>query len=63
MYISTSLWEDPGHTLIEASALNVPIITSKCPSGPFEFYDKTNVVTYNLIIPKSYQSVYLIFLI
>ena len=37
LYISTSLWEDPGHTLIEASALNVPIITSKCPSGPFEF--------------------------
>ena len=36
-YISTSLWEDPGHTLIEAASLKIPIITSDCPSGPNEF--------------------------
>ena len=42
LYISSSLWEDPGHTLIEASALRVPIITSKCESGPIEFYNNNN---------------------
>lgn len=47
LYISSSLWEDPGHTLIEASALRVPIITSKCESGPIEFYNNNNSMTYN----------------
>ena len=47
LYISSSLWEDPGHTLIEASALKVPIITSKCESGPVEFYNDKNSITYN----------------
>jgi len=47
LYISSSLWEDPGHTLIEASALKIPIITSKCPSGPIEFYNNENSMTYN----------------
>ena len=36
-YVSSSLWEDPGHTLIEAAALKIPIITSDCPSGPKNF--------------------------
>ena len=36
LYISTSLWEDPGHTLIEAGYLNVPILSSGCPNGPKE---------------------------
>tara|TARA_Y100000768_G_scaffold388351_1_gene383743 strand:+ start:4074 stop:5216 length:1143 start_codon:yes stop_codon:yes gene_type:complete len=38
LFISSSLWEDPGHSLIEASYLNIPILTSDCPSGPKELY-------------------------
>jgi len=36
LYISTSLWEEPGHTLLEAGYLNIPIISSNCPNGPDE---------------------------
>ena len=36
LYICSSLWEDPGHTLIEAGYLNIPILTSNCPNGPNE---------------------------
>jgi len=36
LYICSSLWEDPGHTLIEAGFLNIPILTSNCPNGPNE---------------------------
>jgi len=36
IYICSSLWEEPGHTLIEAGYLNVPILTSNCPNGPDE---------------------------
>ena len=36
LYISTSLWEEPGHTLLEAGYLNVPILSSNCPNGPEE---------------------------
>jgi glycosyltransferase involved in cell wall biosynthesis len=36
LYISSSLWEEPGHTLIEAGYLNVPIVTTDCPNGPKE---------------------------
>ena len=35
-YISTSKWEEPGHTLLEAGYLNIPIISSNCPNGPRE---------------------------
>ena len=35
----TSLWEDPGFVMIEASALNKIVITSNCPSGPKEFFN------------------------
>ena len=45
LFISTSLWEEPGHTLIEAGYLNVPIISSCCPNGPKEFI-KDNVNSY-----------------
>ena len=45
-YISTSLWEDPGHTLIEAASLKVPIISSDCPSGPREFFNSNNSFVY-----------------
>jgi len=36
VYLSSSLWEDPGHTLIEAAYLNIPIISSNCEAGPKE---------------------------
>jgi len=36
VYICSSLWEEPGHTLMEAGYLNVPILTSNCPNGPDE---------------------------
>ena len=49
LYISTSLWEDPGHTLIEAGYLNVPIISSGCPNGPKEIIkDHINGLKYEL---------------
>ncbi len=34
--ISTSLWEDPGFTLIESGFVNTLVITSNCPNGPKE---------------------------
>ena len=36
LYICTSLWEEPGHTLIESGYLNVPVLSSNCPNGPDE---------------------------
>ena len=49
LYISTSLWEEPGHTLIEAGYLNVPILTSDCPNGPHEIIiDGYNGLKYQL---------------
>lgn len=35
--ISTSLWEDPGAAMIEASYCRKNIISSLCPNGPEEF--------------------------
>ena len=37
--IVSSLWEDPGFVMIEASALKKTVISSDCPSGPKEFFD------------------------
>jgi len=49
IYISTSLWEEPGHTLIEAGYLNVPILTSNCLTGPEEIIiHKENGYKYRL---------------
>ena len=36
-FISTSLWEDPGAAMIEASFCNKSIISSNCRNGPEEF--------------------------
>lgn len=36
LYICSSLWEEPGHTLIEAGYLNIPVLSSNCPNGPDE---------------------------
>jgi len=38
LYISSSKWEEPGHSILEAGYLNLPIITSNCPNGPKELY-------------------------
>ena len=35
--ISSSLWEDPGAVMIEASYCGKNIISSDCPNGPKEF--------------------------
>ena len=35
-FISTSLWEEPGHAILEAGYLNKLIISSNCPNGPRE---------------------------
>lgn len=49
LYVSTSLWEEPGHTLIEAGYLNVPILSSNCPNGPNEIIvDGFNGLKYQL---------------
>lgn len=34
--ISTSLWEDPGFTLVKSAFVNTTIISSNCPNGPRE---------------------------
>ena len=49
VYICSSLWEEPGHTLMEAGYLNVPILTSNCPNGPNEIIkDNFNGIKYEL---------------
>ena len=42
LYVSSSLWEDPGHTLIESAFLRVPILTSDCPAAPKEIFMNNN---------------------
>jgi glycosyltransferase involved in cell wall biosynthesis len=39
-FILSSIWEDPGFVLLEASYLNIPIISSNCPNGPTEILQK-----------------------
>jgi glycosyltransferase involved in cell wall biosynthesis len=49
LYISSSLWEEPGHTIIEAGYLNVPVLTSDCPNGPREIInDNINGFKYSM---------------
>ena len=40
--LSTSLWEDPGFTLIETGYVNTTVISSDCPNGPREILDNGN---------------------
>ncbi len=40
--ISSSLWEDPGAVMIEASYCNKNVISSNCPNGPEEFLSSDN---------------------
>ena len=37
LFVSSSLWEDPGFVIIEAALCNLSIISSNCPNGPKEF--------------------------
>lgn len=39
LFVLSSLWEDPGHVLMEAAALGVPIVATDCPSGPRDFLE------------------------
>ena len=42
-FILSSLWEDPGF-IVEAAALNTPIISSDCKNGPYEILTEVKVV-------------------
>jgi len=35
-FVMSSLWEGPGHALIEAVSLGAPSVSTDCPSGPRE---------------------------
>jgi len=49
LYISSSLWEEPGHTIIEAGYLNIPVLSSDCPNGPREIInDNINGFKYSM---------------
>lgn len=46
-FISSSLWEEPGHAILEAGYLNKLIISSDCPNGPKEILkDNLNSIKY-----------------
>ncbi|WP_435149215.1 glycosyltransferase [Candidatus Pelagibacter bacterium nBUS_32] len=48
-FISSSLWEEPGHALLEAGYLNKLIISSNCPNGPRELLiNNLNSIKYDL---------------
>ena len=41
-YVSVSLWEDPGFTLVEAISKKAPVISSDCNNGPKEILSLGN---------------------
>ena len=48
-FISSSLWEEPGHAVLEAGYLNKLIISSDCPNGPKEILvNNFNSIKYEL---------------
>ncbi len=48
-FISSSLWEEPGHAILEAGYLNKVVISSDCPNGPKEILkDGFNSIKYKL---------------
>lgn len=49
LYVSTSLWEEPGHTILEAGYLNKLVLSSNCENGPKEILkDGINSLVYDL---------------
>jgi glycosyltransferase involved in cell wall biosynthesis len=36
LFVMSSLWEGPGHVLIEAQGVGTIVVTTDCPSGPRE---------------------------
>ena len=48
-FILSSLWEDPGHVIIEAAFNNSFVISSNCKNGPSEFlqYGKAGILFEN----------------
>lgn len=46
LFISSSLWEDPGFVIIEAALSNTSIISSDCPSGPKEIINENELGGY-----------------
>ena len=46
LFISTSLWEDPGFVIVEAALSNTPVISSDCPSGPKEIIHENELGGY-----------------
>ena len=41
-FILSSLWEEPGHVIIEAALSNLFVISSDCENGPREFLQNGN---------------------
>lgn len=39
VFVLSSLWEDQGHTLVEAANVKIPIVSTECPHGQVEFLD------------------------
>ena len=52
--VMPSLYENPGHVLIEAAACNCPIISSDCPTGPREILKNGKLGM--LFLPKDEKS-------
>ncbi len=53
-FILSSLWEEMGFVIIEASMNNLYIISSDCPNGPKEFLNNgTNGILYSNNIPNA----------
>lgn len=46
LYICSSRWEEPGHTLIESAYMKTPIISSDCPNGPREILSSNAGILY-----------------
>lgn len=49
LYVSSSLWEEPGHTILEAGYLNKLVLSSNCKNGPREILEHgINSLVYQL---------------
>ena len=57
-FISSSLWEEPGHAILEAGYLNKLIISSNCPNGPEEILiNNFNSIKYEVNNYKSLANI------